>query len=176
MKRLAPELARNGISMVGAALVTLSAVLFLFVYLLDLFGMHTNPYIGIVFFLIMPAIFIFGLLLIPLGMWRERKARLAGKTVTTRWPVVDLNNLRTLRTALVVAILTIVNLLIVSLAAFRGIEYMDSVSFCGQTCHEVMQPEFASYQAGPHARVRCVECHIGSGASCSHARSAPRPS
>jgi nitrate/TMAO reductase-like tetraheme cytochrome c subunit len=165
MKRLAPELARNGLSMVGAALVTLSAVLFLFVYLLDLFGMHTNPYIGIVFFLIMPAVFIFGLLLIPLGMWRERKARLAGKTVTTRWPVVDLNNLRTLRTALVVAILTIVNVLIVSLAAFRGIEYMDSVSFCGQTCHEVMQPEYASYQAGPHARVRCVECHIGSGAS-----------
>ena len=80
MKRLAPDLARNPISMIGAALVTLSAVLFAFVYLLDLFGMHTNPYIGIVFFLIVPAIFIFGLLLIPLGMWRERKARLAGKT------------------------------------------------------------------------------------------------
>ena len=41
---------------------------------------------------------------------------------------------------------------------------MDSVNFCGQVCHEVMQPEFTSYRAGPHARVKCVECHIGPGA------------
>ena len=53
MKLPAPDLARNPISMIGSALVTLSAILFLFVYLLDLFGMHTNPYIGIVFFLVM---------------------------------------------------------------------------------------------------------------------------
>jgi nitrate/TMAO reductase-like tetraheme cytochrome c subunit len=165
MKLPAPDLARNPISMIGSALVTLSAVLFLFVYLLDLFGMHTNPYIGIVFFLVMPAVFVFGLLLIPLGMWREHKARLAGKRLQTRWPIINLNDPRTLKMALVVAVLTIVNVIIVGLAAFRGIEYMDSVTFCGQTCHEVMQPEFASYQAGPHARVRCVECHIGSGAS-----------
>jgi hypothetical protein len=165
MKLPAPDLARNAISMIGSALVTLSAVLFLFVYLLDLFGMHTNPYIGIVFFLIMPGVFIFGLGLIPLGMWREHVARLAGKTVETRWPVINLNSPRTLRVVLLTGLLTIVNVLIVSLAAFRGIEHMDSVEFCGQTCHEVMQPEFASYQAGPHARVKCVECHIGSGAS-----------
>ena len=41
---------------------------------------------------------------------------------------------------------------------------MDSVQFCGQVCHEVMEPEFSSYQVGPHARVGCVQCHIGSGA------------
>src|SRR4026208_1014613 len=154
---------RHPLTIIGAAITTLSAVVFVFVYLLDLFGMHTNPYIGIVFFLIMPAIFIFGLLLIPLGMWRERKARLAGKTLTTRWPVINLNDARTLRMTLVIALLTIVNVLIVSPAAFRGIEDMDPGSCCGQACHEVMQPEFAAYQAGPHARVRCVECHIGSG-------------
>jgi hypothetical protein len=54
--------------------------------------------------------------------------------------------------------------IIVSLAAYRGVEYMDSVSFCGRVCHAVMEPEFQAYQDGPHARVRCVECHIGSGA------------
>jgi nitrate/TMAO reductase-like tetraheme cytochrome c subunit len=127
--------------------------------------MHTNPYIGIVFFLVMPGVFLFGLGLIPVGMWREHKARLAGKTLETRWPIINLNNPRTLRVVLVTGLLTIVNVMIVGLAAFRGIEHMDSVEFCGQTCHEVMQPEFASYQAGPHARVKCVECHIGSGAS-----------
>jgi hypothetical protein len=52
----------------------------------------------------------------------------------------------------------------VSLAAYRGIEFMDSVTFCGEVCHEVMQPEFVAYQNGPHARVTCVQCHIGPGA------------
>jgi hypothetical protein len=54
---------------------------------------------------------------------------------------------------------------IVSLAAYRGVEYMDSVQFCGQVCHTVMKPEFTAYQDGAHSRVACVDCHIGTGAS-----------
>ena len=42
---------------------------------------------------------------------------------------------------------------------------MDTVSFCGQTCHVVMQPEFTAHQRSPHSRVECVSCHIGPGAS-----------
>jgi nitrate/TMAO reductase-like tetraheme cytochrome c subunit len=42
---------------------------------------------------------------------------------------------------------------------------MDSVSFCGETCHSVMAPEFTAYQNSPHSRVACVDCHIGPGAS-----------
>ena len=38
------------------------------------------------------------------------------------------------------------------------------MSFCGQTCHTVMQPEFTAYQSSPHSRVECVKCHIGPGA------------
>ena len=78
MKSTIPGLARNPISLAGAALVTVSALLFLFVYLLETLGIHTNPYIGMVFFLVMPGIFVFGLLLIPIGMYREHRARLAG--------------------------------------------------------------------------------------------------
>jgi hypothetical protein len=58
-----------------------------------------------------------------------------------------------------------VNVIIVSLAAYRGIEYMDSVPFCGQVCHQVMKPEFMAYQDAPHSRVKCVECHTGPGAA-----------
>jgi hypothetical protein len=39
-------------------------------------------------------------------------------------------------------------------------EYTNSSEFCGTSCH-TMPPEFASYQISPHARVNCVECHIG---------------
>lgn len=39
-------------------------------------------------------------------------------------------------------------------------DYTNSAPFCGTTCH-TMPPEYAAYQVSPHARVACVECHIG---------------
>ena len=41
-------------------------------------------------------------------------------------------------------------------------EYTNSSEFCGTQCH-TMPPEYASYQISPHARINCVECHIGRG-------------
>jgi hypothetical protein len=42
---------------------------------------------------------------------------------------------------------------------------MDSVAFCGQVCHTPMQPEFVAHATGPHANVKCVDCHVGAGAT-----------
>jgi hypothetical protein len=61
--------------------------------------------------------------------------------------------------------LTIANVVIVSLGAYRGVEYMDSIQFCGQACHTAMEPEFVAHGAGAHAHVKCVDCHVGAGAS-----------
>src|SRR5262249_20574069 len=43
-------------------------------------------------------------------------------------------------------------------------EYTESVEFCGRLCHTVMNPEYTAYQQSPHARVACVDCHVGAGA------------
>jgi hypothetical protein len=160
------RLIRSPISVIGMMLTTMSAVLFLVVFLADLFGLHSNPYIGIVFFLILPGMFLIGLGLIPLGAWLERRRRRAGRPPSeVHWPRVDFNDPIARRTAVIIFTLSLANVIIVSLAAYRGIEYMDSVPFCGQVCHTVMKPEFVAYQDGPHSRVACVQCHIGSGAS-----------
>jgi len=157
---------RHPLSVIGMALATMSATLFLIVFLADLFGWHTNPYLGIVFFLILPTFFVVGLLLIPIGAWLERRRRARGSAASeVRWPRVDLNDPAQRTAAFIVFALTLTNVVIVSLAAYRGIEYMDSVQFCGQVCHGVMKPEFTAYQDGPHSRVTCVQCHIGPGAS-----------
>jgi hypothetical protein len=159
------SLFRNTLSLAGAALATIGAVMFLVVFFADLFGYHSNPYIGIVFFLVLPAIFVFGLLLVPIGIWLERRRRMAGRAPSQlHWPRIDLNIARHRGIALAILSLTIANVVIISIATYRGVEYMDSVEFCGRVCHQVMQPEFVAYQDGPHARVACVECHIGSGA------------
>jgi hypothetical protein len=160
------RLIRSPISVAGMVLTTISAVLFLIVFLADLFGLHTNPYIGIVFFLLLPALFLVGLTLIPVGAWLARRRRLAGREpAELRWPVVDWNNPTHRLTSVIVFALTMANVVIVSLAAYRGVEYMDSEAFCGQACHQPMEPQFVSHQNGPHARVPCVACHVGSGAA-----------
>jgi len=155
---------KHPLSVFGMALATISAVFFLFVFLADMFGLHTNPYMGIVFFLIMPALFVLGLLLIPAGVVLERR-RAAKGLAPHQFLKMDLNIPRHRRVAVAVLSLTLVNLLIVSLAAVRGLEYLDSPQFCGQVCHTVMEPEFTAHRDGPHARVACVECHVAPGAA-----------
>lgn len=157
---------RSPLSFTGAVLTTFSAVTFLIVFLADLFGWHTNPYLGILFFLILPGIFLIGLALIPIGAWVERRRIAAGKQpYERRWPRLDLNDPLQRRRAIFVFALTMANIVIVSLAGYRGVEYMDSVTFCGQVCHTVMEPEFTAHQDAAHSRVACVQCHIGPGAS-----------
>ena len=58
----------------------------------------------------------------------------------------------------------LLNIAIASQLTYSAVNYMDSVTFCGKTCHTVMQPEFTAYQNSPHSRVECVKCHIGPGA------------
>jgi hypothetical protein len=96
----------------------------------------------------------------------EKRRRDAGKAPSElQWPRIDLNVPAQRRTAVAIFVLTMANIVIVSLAAYRGVEYMDSVQFCGQVCHQLMKPEFVAYQHAPHARVACVQCHIGPGAA-----------
>jgi hypothetical protein len=159
------RLIRSPISIAGMIVTTISAVVFIVVLLGDLFGLHTNPYLGIVFFLVLPALFVLGLLLIPLGAWVERRRRAAGKPpAPVDWPRIDLNDPAQRRVAVIVFALTMANIVIVSLGAFRGVEYMDSVGFCGQACHTPMKPELVAHQQGPHARNSCVSCHVAPGA------------
>lgn len=153
-------MSRHPLSVAGIALATVGALLFLTFFVIDLLGFHFGPYAGLLFFFLFPAIFVFGLLLIPIGSWLTRRRGGVAKT----WPSLDLNDPRQRRWTFFVFAATIVNLTIVSFAAYSGVEYMESVSFCGQVCHEVMQPEFTAHQDAPHSSVACVQCHIGPGA------------
>ena len=68
-----PKTAQNPLTSTGIFLTTVSALLFVLLFFVDLFGLHTNPYLGMVAFLVLPAFFLLGLVLIPVGMVRERQ-------------------------------------------------------------------------------------------------------
>ncbi len=52
--------------------------------------------------------------------------------------------------------------LFVLIAAAYAWDYTNSPEFCGTACH-TMPPEYTAYLTSPHARVDCVDCHIGEG-------------
>ena len=70
---------RNPISRIGVSLTTASALLFLFLLLADAVGYLQNPYTGLVVFVLVPALFVVGLLLIPIGAWLAARRRRAGR-------------------------------------------------------------------------------------------------
>jgi nitrate/TMAO reductase-like tetraheme cytochrome c subunit len=154
----------NPISLAGGAITTASGVTMIGYWLVEMFGRrYDNPYLGIIFFLLLPALFIAGLLLIPVGMFFRRRMLQKAGQIPAEFPKIDLND-RMFRHGLdIVLLATIANLLVVSVSTYRGAAYMDSPQFCGQSCH-VMHPEYTAYKIAAHSHVACVDCHIGSGA------------
>lgn len=154
----------NPISLAGGAITTASGITMISYWLAELSGhLSDNPYLGIIFVLILPFIFLFGLALIPVGvLLRRRKLQKAGQ-IPAAFPRIDLND-RVFRHGIdIVLVATIVNFLVVATASYHGAAYMDSPEFCGRSCH-VMKPEWTAYQISPHSHVACVDCHIGAGA------------
>jgi hypothetical protein len=155
----------NPTTLIGSGLTTASAVTLIFYWIATLMtGSFENPYLGLIFFLGLPGLFVLGLLLVPLGMWRRRRALLSAGALPTTFPEIHLADPLFRHGVIIVIAATVMNLAIVSTATYRGVTYMDSANFCGQSCH-VMAPQWAAYQESPHAHVACVECHVGSGMS-----------
>jgi hypothetical protein len=148
------------VTSLGAVLTTVSAVLFLGFLFLDLFGFHTNPYLGIVTFVLLPVLFLVGLLLIPAGLWRSRRRTASGRSV---WPILDFTRPRVRFGAIVVLLLTAVNVAIFGAAAVGTVEYADSTTFCANVCHAPMRPEAVAHPQSVHGSISCASCHVGPG-------------
>lgn len=158
-------LSNNWISLTGVVVVTTATMFWLFLLPFTLRGEVTHPYVGILIFLLLPAFFIFGLLLIPLGIWLRRRRDMRAGSIPASLPPVNWQNRHFRRLVAFIAAATFANLVITSQLAYGAVNYMDTTTFCGLTCHRLMQPEYTAHAISPHARVDCVACHIGPGAS-----------
>ncbi len=160
------SLTRNTISGIGVLIAFLAVANLLFLLLTQLGSEHDAPYLGLLIWIVFPAILLCGLALFVLGVLleRRRRRRMAPDQVSG-YPRLDLNVPRTRRIFLL-AILGITIFAGISMVGtYHAYHFTDSDQFCGTTCHEPMHPEYTAYKASPHARVGCVNCHIGSGAT-----------
>ena len=146
------------LSLAGAALVTTAGISWLFVLPLQIRGHASNPYVGIVVFLILPVLFFAGLALIPIGIYfGKRRVQTGRENGFDRKAALR-------RVAWFLGLTTMLNVIIGTQFTYRAVAYMGTPQFCGQACHS-MSPEFAAYANSPHFRVECVECHVAPGAA-----------
>ncbi len=165
MFRLVFQLGNNWISLAGTALTTSSAFVLVWFWFMELTSpRQVHPYAGILFFILFPALFLVGLTLIPIGIFRVRRKNKASGEALLPLQAVDFNKPSVRRLLTIVGVLTFINVSILGTAGLKGVEYMDSNQFCGLTCHTVMSPEYTAFKDSPHSRVGCAQCHIGHGA------------
>ena len=159
-----PSLFRNWMSLVGFIVTIGTLFSFFLLFMLDAVASFSSPYIGILTFCVVPAFLISGMALTFLGAWRERRRRKNQKLDVPRLQI-DLSNPADRRKFIAFVIGSTVFIMLSAVGSYNAFEVTESVQFCGETCHTVMKPELTTHNNGPHARVACVACHVGPGAS-----------
>jgi nitrate/TMAO reductase-like tetraheme cytochrome c subunit len=154
---------RNWFSLAGLVMVGASLFAFVLLAAIDTFASHSNPYVGVLTYLITPMFSTLGVGMILIGMWMARRNYFK----YTDRPIalsIDLARPRDRRILGMFITGSLVFMVITAIGTYQSYNYTESVSFCGETCHTVMQPEHVLYQQSAHARVTCAQCHIGHGA------------
>jgi nitrate/TMAO reductase-like tetraheme cytochrome c subunit len=158
-----PSAFRNWISMTGLVCLLGGIFSFFLLLLLDAVSKHSNPYVGILTYMVAPAFIVAGVGVFILGAWWKR--RQIKRTTGTAPPIRLDFSLPKDRRAFAILVGGGVSFLFISaIGSYQTYHFTESVQFCGKSCHDVMKPEMVTYQQGSHARVSCAECHIGKGA------------
>ncbi|MEK6552102.1 MAG: NapC/NirT family cytochrome c, partial [Bacteroidota bacterium] len=164
MKLKLPHSSQNWISLIGVTIALISLFMIIFLFAIT-FTSGGGTYLGLVVYIILPGFLVFGLIMVPVGMFlkvrRDKKHHVLPKR---EWPQVNLNDIRHRHAFFIFAIGTTIFLFLTAFGSYEAFHYTESVEFCGRLCHEVMKPEYTAYQNSPHAKVACVACHVGEGA------------
>src|SRR4051794_36264166 len=164
-KKSKPAPLKNWLT-VGGAIVSLGGLFaFAFLLFIDLFAHHGNPYLGILAYVVAPGFILTGLAVGAWGAWRHHQQLQKVNPLEAAHELsINLTRPRDRNIAVWFTVTAMLFLMLTAFGSYQTYHYSESVQFCGQVCHTPMKPEFTAYQASPHARIDCVECHVGKGA------------
>jgi len=149
----------------GIALAFISLLLIIFMMVINLVFGRGDNYSGLFTYIVLPVFLIIGLIMIPVGAIRKmRELKKHKEEPETKLPIINLNDPAQRSAVIIFAIGSTIFLMLSALGSYEAFHYTESVPFCGTLCHDVMEPEYVAYQNSAHARVACVECHVGPGA------------
>jgi nitrate/TMAO reductase-like tetraheme cytochrome c subunit len=154
----------NWISAIGGVIAIGALFSFALLVWMDFTQGDTNPYLGIFTYIVAPGFLITGLALVFFGAWAQRRWAIKhAATMPDKWRL-DFTNPAQRRVMVLFGVGAVGFIMLSAFGSYQTYHYSESVQFCGEVCHKAMNPEFVTYQRGAHARVGCVDCHIGSGA------------
>ncbi len=155
----------NPVTYVGACVALLFFISEVFLFAIDLTSHGRNLYLGLLTYILLPVFLILGLIMIPVGaLWEKRRIAQGKSPLEFKKFRIDLSISHHRNMVMVFLIGTAILVMMTFAGLYKGFQYTESVEFCGVLCHKVMNPEYQTYLHSPHANVKCVECHIGSGA------------
>lgn len=159
-------ISRSRFSVLGGIMLSVVTPVLLVSVFFDVQGKVQNPYFGFLIYLILGPLFLVGLVLFFVGIFISRGKNKEDIGLFTfeyleeqfsrpgRYTRIRKHIFWTFS-------ITFVTLFLVGLVSYTGFHYTESNAFCGQFCHQVMEPAFSSYTNSPHSRISCVNCHIG---------------
>ena len=157
------RLYRNTVSYFGGLIVIIAVGLTLLLFVINISVAKPSPYIGILTYMIAPGFITAGHSPVSVrdaqgeqdgdAGWGRGGPPIRGSTLTTA-PAQALHRCPGGGSFLA---------FLLCFLGYRAYLFTDSTTFCGVLCHRVMKPEYTAYRNGPHARVACVNCHVGSG-------------
>jgi hypothetical protein len=155
---------RTPLGVMGMAMVTISITLMVIGLIMDMLGLVENPYAAIATYMLLPGVMVVGLILVPVAAYLRRR-QWYKYGIAKDHLAINLSDHKHRKFLIGFIVLTVINVSILGIIGYEGYHFTESPYFCGVVCHKVMEPEYVVYQRSPHAKVKCVECHIGSGAS-----------
>ncbi len=163
MQMKVPESMQNWASLIGLTIASVSFFMIIVLFAVTAVIGEGGIYLGLVTYILLPAVMLAGLLIALAGVLISRKKK-SKEIKRPQWPLIDLSNPKHRRSFFLFFTGASVFLFFSLVGSYEAFHYTESVQFCGRLCHEVMEPEYTAYQHSPHARVSCVECHVGPGA------------
>ena len=151
-------LANNWISTIGILLVVVGVV----AWLLTLPAGGAHPYLGLLTAVLLPGLVVIGLILVYLGIKKKEHRQKRRGDFPTRFGSATLADPDFRRFVSLIGLATLASVIIGSHLTYSALDYMETVGFCGQSCH-IMEPEFIASQYAPHSQAPCVDCHIREG-------------
>ena len=133
LKKSVASITSNVISIAGMVLSVACLVLIVSLLAMEQIGFKGGPYLGILTYLILPTVFMLGVILIPVGAIRYRRKVLLqypGHERIPPLPVLDLNSHKTRVWFLMFLGASIICFVLLASASYQGFEVLQSVEFC----------------------------------------------
>ena len=163
MRPRLPKVFYNPVSLIGLVIAVFNIGFIVFLLVVDALSRRVHPYADLVIWLVLPLLVLLGVILIIIGIRRERRKERAGVQEDRRFLTVDFNDPKHRRTVIVLLTGFLLLSLLYAFAGYKTYEFTESETFCGTMCHQVMGPEFRSHAYSVHAEIGCVDCHVGPG-------------